>query len=57
VNLAGALNVDVYEFLRPQQTPTDDLSDFIKAYTEKAAKAASEAVVRSLDNLREQYIP
>jgi transcriptional regulator with XRE-family HTH domain len=57
VNLAEALNVDVYEFLRPRQTPTDDISDFIKTYTEKATKAVSEAVVCSLDILREQYTP
>jgi transcriptional regulator with XRE-family HTH domain len=57
VNLAEALNIDVYEFLRPQQTPADDISAFIQTYTEKAAKTASEAVLLSLDNLRGQYIP
>jgi transcriptional regulator with XRE-family HTH domain len=57
VNLAEALNVDVFELVRPQQTPVDDISAFIQTYTEKAAVTASDAVLRSLDNLRKQYIP
>jgi transcriptional regulator with XRE-family HTH domain len=56
VNLAEALNVEVYEFLKPRHPTSDDNAVFIQTYTEKAAKAASEAVVRSLDSLRKQYI-
>jgi transcriptional regulator with XRE-family HTH domain len=56
VNLAEALNVEVHELVRPQQTPTDDISAFIQTYTEKAVASASDAVVRSLDSLRKQYI-
>lgn len=56
VNIANALGVEVYEFLKPQQTPSDDISAFVKTYTEKASKNASEAVVRSLDMLLKQYI-
>lgn len=56
VNLAEALNVEVYEFLRPSQTLTDDNFNFIQLYTEKASAIASEAVVISLNNLRKQYV-
>ena len=56
VNLADALNVEVYELLKPPQIPTDDISAFIMTYTEKAATTASEAVIRSLDSLRKQYL-
>jgi len=56
VNLAAAIGVEVYELLKPAQVPADEISAFIQAYTEKAATAASEAVVSSLDNLRKQYI-
>jgi transcriptional regulator with XRE-family HTH domain len=56
VNLAAALGVEVYEFLKPPHPPENELSAFIQSYTEKAATAASEAVVRSLDALRKQYV-
>ena len=57
VNLAQALGIEVYEFLKPpEETPPNDVSSFIQKYTEKAASAASEAVVRSLVNLRKQHI-
>jgi len=56
VSLAAAMGVEVYELLKPTQVPADEISAFIQAYTEKAATTASEAVIRSLDNLRKQYI-
>ena len=56
VNISEALDVEVYEFLKPPETHTDDITLFIQKYTEKAAATASEAVVRSLVNLRKQYI-
>ena len=56
VNLAEALDVEVYEFLTPQHTPTDDKAAFIQTYTGKASKAVSKAVLRSLNTLRKQYI-
>ena len=56
VNLAEALNVEIYEFFFPQQVTTNDTTAFIQTYTEKAAKVASEAVTSSLENLRKQYI-
>ena len=56
VNFAEVLGVEVYEFLKPPKAPEDELSVFIQTYTEKAGAAASEAVARSLDALRKQYI-
>ena len=56
VNLAEVLNVEVHEFFKPHLIPADDTAIFIKTYTEKAAAAVSEAVVRSLDSLQKQYI-
>jgi transcriptional regulator with XRE-family HTH domain len=56
VKLATVLNIEVYEFLKPPEVPADELSAFIQSYTGKAAAAASEAVVRSLNALRKQYI-
>jgi len=56
VNFAEVLGIEVYEFFRPPQEPEGELSEFIKSYTGKASAAASEAVVRSLDELRKQYI-
>jgi transcriptional regulator with XRE-family HTH domain len=57
VNLAETLDVEVYEFLKPPQAPADDILDFIQNYTEKAKIAASEAVVRCLDDLRKKHFP
>ena len=56
VNLAKALGVEAYEFLKPPQAPAEDISGFIQNYTEKAALIASEAVIRSLEDLRKMYI-
>ena len=56
VNLAEALGVEVFEFLLPQQAPTNEVTAFIETYTKKAAIAASKAVISSLDTLRKQYI-
>ena len=56
VNLAKALGVEVYAFLKSPETPAGDITTFVQKYTEKAVKTASEAVVNSLDSLRKQYI-
>ena len=56
VNISGALGVEAYEFLRPGKPQTDDITAFIQTYTEKAAKTASEAVIHSLNILRNQYV-
>jgi len=56
VKLSEALNVEIYELLLPQQITTNDISAFIHTYTEKASAIASEAVIKSLETLRKQYI-
>jgi transcriptional regulator with XRE-family HTH domain len=56
VNFAAVLGVEVYEFLKPSQALTDEIAAFIQSYTGKAAAAASDAVARSLTDLRKQYI-
>jgi transcriptional regulator with XRE-family HTH domain len=57
VNLADALNIEVYEFLKPEQAPADHIAAFILNYTEKASRSAAQAVNRSLEELRKQYVP
>jgi transcriptional regulator with XRE-family HTH domain len=64
VNLADSLGIEEYELLKFTETPSMEIEAFIQNYTEKASKAvaaaasvaASEAVVRSLDSLRKQYV-
>lgn len=55
VNMANALDIEVYELIKPTQTVSNDIAAFIQSYTEKASKAASEAVILSLDGLSKQY--
>jgi transcriptional regulator with XRE-family HTH domain len=55
VNLAKALDVEAYEFLKFPQASADDISEFIQTYTEKAKKAASEAIACCLDDLSKKY--
>jgi transcriptional regulator with XRE-family HTH domain len=52
VNLACVLNIEVYEFLKPEQAPEDTIPAFILNYTEKASRAVN----RSLEELRRQYV-
>ena len=54
--MAEALDIEVYELIKPHQPAADEITGFIQTYTEKALKTVSEAVVRSLDGLRKQYI-
>jgi transcriptional regulator with XRE-family HTH domain len=55
VNLAASLDVEVYEFLKPSETLSDDIEVFIRQYTEEASSVASEAVIRTLNELRKKY--
>jgi transcriptional regulator with XRE-family HTH domain len=57
VNMAASLGVEVYEFLKPSGALTEDIEAFIRQYTEKASRTASEAVIRSLNDLRTRYLP
>ena len=57
VNLAKALDVEVHEFLLPPERPKEEVAAFIQMYTQKAAHMASNAVIKSLDELRKQFLP
>jgi len=56
VNLAESLGVEVYEFLKPSEVPTEEIEAFIQNYTQKATVAASKAVAQSLCELRKQFL-
>ena len=57
VNLAVYLDIEVYELMKPPQSPKDEILEFIQKYTEKAKIDASEAVSHCLDDLRKKYVP
>jgi len=56
VNFAKALGVEVYELLKPLETPTEEISNFIQNYTKKASIAVSNSVIKSLDELNKQFL-
>ena len=56
VNISQALGVEVFELLKVWRQPSDEISMFIKTYSDKAAQAVSESVIRSLDDLKRQYV-
>ena len=56
VNLAKALDVEVHELLLPPDLPKDEVVAFIHKYTQKASNMASNAVIKSLDELRKQFL-
>ena len=51
IGLAEALDVEVYEFLKPEQAPVDNISTFILDYTERASSSVTGAVVKTLEKL------
>jgi len=55
VNLADSLGVKPYEFLKPLEIPNNEIKTFINEYTQKASFIASNAIVQSLNELRNQY--
>jgi transcriptional regulator with XRE-family HTH domain len=56
VNLADALNIEVFEFLRPAEAVSDDIAALLTKYTEEASSALTGLVVQALENLRKQYL-
>jgi transcriptional regulator with XRE-family HTH domain len=56
VNLAEALKVEVFEFIRPAEAVSDDAAALLSKYTEEASSALTDLVVQSLENLRNQYL-
>lgn len=55
VNLAQALGIDVYEFLRPFQALPPDSSALLAKYTQEAASRLGEVIAESLESLRRRY--
>jgi transcriptional regulator with XRE-family HTH domain len=56
VNLAEALNIEVFEFLKPSEAISGDIADLLTKYTEEASSTLTGLVVQSLENLRRQYL-
>jgi transcriptional regulator with XRE-family HTH domain len=56
VNLADALGRGVYDFFKPEETFSDEITAFISKYTMEAAALVTGTVAQSLEGLRRQYI-
>jgi transcriptional regulator with XRE-family HTH domain len=56
VNLAEALHVEVFEFLKPIEALTGDSVALLTKYTEQASSALTAVVAQSLENLLNQYL-
>jgi transcriptional regulator with XRE-family HTH domain len=56
VNLAEALKIEVFEFLKPAEAITGDAAALLTKYTEEASNALGELVAQPLENLRKQYL-
>ncbi|GHV82469.1 hypothetical protein AGMMS49991_10270 [Spirochaetia bacterium] len=56
INLAEALKVEVFEFLKPAEAVPGDIAALLTKYTEDASSALTGLVVQSLENLRNQYL-
>jgi transcriptional regulator with XRE-family HTH domain len=57
VNLADALNIEVYEFLKPEAALSDEATQFITKYSDAALSVVTKSVAQSLEMLRTQYMP
>jgi transcriptional regulator with XRE-family HTH domain len=56
VNLATVLDVETHKLLKSDHAPPEDAtSEFIQDYTDKVSSSVTEAVNRSLEELRRQY--
>jgi transcriptional regulator with XRE-family HTH domain len=56
VNLAEALKIEVYEFLKPLETVNDTTAALLTQYTEEASASLAQLVTHSLDNLLRRYL-
>jgi transcriptional regulator with XRE-family HTH domain len=55
VNLADALNIEAYEFLKP--AVSDEATQLIAKYSDAALSVVTKSVPQSLEMLRDQYVP
>jgi transcriptional regulator with XRE-family HTH domain len=56
VNLASALNIEVFEFFKQKNPPPDDVAEAITRFTTEAAATINDLVNQSLENLRKRYL-
>jgi transcriptional regulator with XRE-family HTH domain len=56
VSLANALKVEVFEFLKPEKPPPDEIAAVITRYTAEAASTINQLVNQTLESLRKQYL-
>jgi transcriptional regulator with XRE-family HTH domain len=56
VNLAAALNIEVFEFFKRETPPPDDVAEVITRFTTEAAETINGLVNQSLENLRKRYL-
>ncbi|GHV06836.1 hypothetical protein FACS189485_16040 [Spirochaetia bacterium] len=56
VNLADALKIEVFEFLRPAEAVSGDAAALLTKYSEEASATLTQVVSQSLENLRKQYV-
>jgi transcriptional regulator with XRE-family HTH domain len=57
VNLAEALHVEVFEFLKPAEALSDDDTVLLTHYTEEVSSTLTRVVTESLQNLLNRYLP
>ncbi|MDR1147045.1 MAG: helix-turn-helix domain-containing protein [Spirochaetaceae bacterium] len=56
VNLAAALNIEVFEFFKLEKPPPDDVAESITRFANEAAATINSLVNQSLENLRKKYL-
>jgi transcriptional regulator with XRE-family HTH domain len=56
VNLAAALNIEVFEFFKLEKPPQDDVAETITRFANDAAATINGLVNQSLENLRKKYL-
>jgi transcriptional regulator with XRE-family HTH domain len=57
VNLAEALHVEVFEFLKPAEALPDAAAVLLTHYAEEASATLTKMVAQSLKNLFNRYVP
>jgi transcriptional regulator with XRE-family HTH domain len=56
VSFSEILGVEPYELIKPKEIPSDENMEFVKNYTKRASVMASNAVIKSLDELNKQFL-
>jgi transcriptional regulator with XRE-family HTH domain len=56
VNLAEALHIEVFEFLKPAEALTGESAALLTKYTEEASSTLTTVVAQSLEKLLNRYV-